>query len=109
MAGNSFSHDFGNAGYGAHPVASKLPNAYGLFDMIGNLSEWCHESWSDGYKPGSIEDSYGSFVTNDNSWHAIRGGNWGNDPIFQRAANRTLSTPAYQFYFVGFRLVRRSN
>jgi formylglycine-generating enzyme required for sulfatase activity len=108
-AGNSFAKDINNDGYGTHPVASKKPNAYGLYDMLGNLSEWCHEGWADGYEAGSATDPTGDLPTEDSPWHAIRGGNWGNSLHLLRASNRTLYTPAYQFYFVGFRLVRKAD
>ena len=108
-AGNSFKYGYGEAGYGLMPVASKKPNAYGLYDMIGNLTEWCHEGWTSGYEAGAQTDPMGVLVDDVNTYHAARGGNWGNDALFLRAANRTFFAPEYQFYFAGFRLIRLAN
>ncbi|MCB9496837.1 MAG: SUMF1/EgtB/PvdO family nonheme iron enzyme [Fibrobacteria bacterium] len=105
-AGNSWVKDVGQPGFGMHKVASKLPNAYGLYDMSGNLSEWCQDAWVSGYESVAVTDPWGIAVSSESPWHAIRGGNWGGGLLYQRPANRTFFTPAYQFYFAGFRLVR---
>lgn len=108
-AGNSFQFGMGNPGYGLQPVASKKPNAYGLYDMIGNLSEWCHDAWTASYEAGPQTDPMGALTTDENPYHVARGGNWGNDALFLRSAARTFYTPEYQTYFAGFRLVRRAD
>lgn len=107
-AGNSFQRGYGEPGYGLQPVASKKPNAYGLYDMLGSLQEWTYEGWENGYAPGATIDPMGTPPTVDNPYHVARGGSWGNNPMYLRAANRTFYAPEYQFYFAGFRLVRRA-
>ena len=98
------SWDLGSdvAGFGTHPVASKLPNQYGLYDMAGNLSEHCQDIWSD-YQYGTITDPTGPSA---GEYRTMRGGNWGNDASFLRSANRYASFADYEYWFKGFRTVR---
>jgi hypothetical protein len=72
-----------------HPVGSKKPNAWGLYDTLGNVWEWCE----DRYEPGS--DS-----------RVLRGGSWSDYREDVRASFRDGYEPAYRYYVVGFRCVR---
>jgi formylglycine-generating enzyme required for sulfatase activity len=100
---NSWDYGEGISGYGAHQVATTKPNAYGLYDMAGNVSEHINDFESEGYSYGTIADPTGA---NAGSIHLIRGGNWGNDAVNVRSANRSFETANYPFFFCGFRTVR---
>jgi formylglycine-generating enzyme required for sulfatase activity len=91
----------GNAGDTTHAIAGKTPNAWGLYDMLGNVSEWTSDNWDD-YPPGPITDPVGG----DPSSRVVRGGSWFGLPDDNRAANRTATYPEEQYSAVGFRLAR---
>ncbi len=74
----------GNSGLGVHPVKQKSPNAWGLYDMIGNVWEWCSDRWAD-YPTGSAIDPSGP---SSGTSRVIRGGSWGNEARFSRSASR---------------------
>ena len=74
----------GNSGLGPHPVKQKSPNAWGLYDMIGNVWEWCSDRWDD-YPTGSAIDPSGPIT---GTSHVFRGGSWGNGARFSRSASR---------------------
>ena len=87
-----------------HPVGQKRPNAVGLFDLHGNVWEWCSD-WFDpayyGQSPGA--DPLGPSQT---AFRVFRGGCWLSVPQFARSAIRDRNSPAYRNYDVGFRLAR---
>lgn len=85
-----------------HPVASKQANAFGLYDMSGNVWEWMEDNYHENYS-GAPED--GSAWMN-GSMHVLRGGSWGKDPKFARAAARFKFSANYRDFSYGFRLVR---
>jgi formylglycine-generating enzyme required for sulfatase activity len=87
--------------YGVNEVARKKPNNYGLYDMAGNVSEWC-EDWDNYYSWGDATDPVSTSIT---PFKIRKGGNWGNVPSFLRSADRTCRTPDYEFLFCGFRCV----
>lgn len=87
--------------YGAHAVASKLPNSFGLYDMSGNLLEWCND-WYGSYVSGTQEDPTGPTTGNS---RAVRSGGWTAQALQIRSAFRTAMTPDTRQSTVGFRTV----
>jgi formylglycine-generating enzyme required for sulfatase activity len=88
----------------SHPVGMKQPNAWGLYDMHGNVFEWCQDYYDAGYyaqSPGV--DPQGPET---GSFRVKRGGGWMFSAAFARSAARDLFAPSYRFNYVGFRLVR---
>jgi len=81
-------------------VARRRPNAWGLFDMHGNVWEWCLEKYRP--YPGSTEP----FPEEIRSWRVIRGGNWQDPAVNCRSANRCRLSPASHWNILGFRVVR---
>ncbi|MDH5298374.1 MAG: formylglycine-generating enzyme family protein [Desulfobulbaceae bacterium] len=92
-----------NAGETTHPVAGKLANGWGLYDMHGNVWEWCADAW-DGSDYGAVPATDPVSPTPGEN-RVIRGGSWENDAWFTRAANRDWCKPFYRNDLVGFRLV----
>jgi formylglycine-generating enzyme required for sulfatase activity len=104
-AKNSKEKGSGNAGYGMHAIATTKPNKYGLYDMIGNASEWCHDDFSfTAYTWGQVMDSVTLIKTD---YHPQRGGNWGNEISYLRSQSRAFEGSAdYYTFFEGFRVAR---
>ena len=69
------------------PVGQFPPNAFGLYDMHGNVWEWCADTWHDNYK-GAPTDGSVWIENGDDNHSPLRGGSWGNDPSFCRSAIR---------------------
>lgn len=93
-----------NAGEQTHPVGEKQPNPWGLFDMNGNVLEWC-EDWYGPYTPGDKTDPKGPARGSD---CAMRGGSWNCGPAYCRSAARGWCAPFCRYNFYGLRLVRLS-
>jgi formylglycine-generating enzyme required for sulfatase activity len=89
-----------------HPVGHKLPNPWGLYDMHGNIWEWCQDWWSYGLPGGVVVDPQGPAA---GSYHVIRGGGWDNWPPggarFCRSADRDYDYPTSAYGHIGFRVV----
>ena len=100
----SWNKGSNSADYGAHQVGEKIHNYYHLFDMAGNVSEFCNDYKTGSYSFDAVTDPTGP--SNGNS-RVIRGGNWGSDAQQLRSANRTFSSPDSSQFFIGFRTVRR--
>jgi len=85
-------------------VGSYLPNTFGLYDMHGNVCEWCADPWHGNYQDASTDGSV--WTTNgDNEIRVIRGGSWSTFPVYCRSAYRLNLNPRASIIIVGFRVV----
>jgi formylglycine-generating enzyme required for sulfatase activity len=91
-----------NSGGQTHPVAKKQPNAWGLYDMHGNVLEWCQD-WFRSYPSGSVTDPAGPLSGNS---RVSRGGNWRMYGMDCRVAQRGSNGPDFKSNDLGFRLAR---
>jgi formylglycine-generating enzyme required for sulfatase activity len=84
-----------------HAVGLKLPNAWGLYDMCGNVWEWCSD-WYDAYQGYSVTDPAGPQSGKEK---VFRGGSWYDFPVSLRSANRHRHEPEGRYTSIGLRLV----
>ncbi len=91
-----------NSGDTTHPPGGKLPNAWGIYDMHGNVSEWCADIYDPEYPHESVENPTGPAK---GPARVIRGGAWDSFPPGCRAAARSSAPPSYQFTQTGLRVV----
>src|SRR5262249_33932652 len=91
-----------NTGGKTHPVGQKKPNAYGLYDMYGNVTEWMQDCYRNSYV-GAPTD--GSAVTGPSDCpHVLRGQSWFNRAQQVRTSNRNSDGLDDRFFDRGFRL-----
>lgn len=90
-----------NSGGKTHPVASKAPNALGIYDMSGNVFEWCLD-WYGSYKGDAVANPQGPSNGKD---RVLRGGSWRGDPKNCRVSFRYKYGPDHNRYNLGFRVV----
>ena len=115
-AGSSSRHPFGNtadslgkyawysanSGATTHPVARKAPNAWGLYDMQGNVYEWVQDFYGT-YSTNEVIDPIGATVGTE---YILRGGSWTDEAREQRPTYRDYYAPNHRHNFFGFRVVR---
>jgi uncharacterized protein YjdB len=81
---------------------ANYPNAYGLYDMHGNVFEWCLDSWDQTDNYLTLPDT--DPVCTEGAYRAMRGGNWGYMGLYSRTAYRNPDLPESRYYSVGFRV-----
>ena len=88
---------------GHHEVKKKQPNAYGLYDMSGNVWEWCWDTYVSNTYTGEVTDSVGAIS---GSQCVTRGGSWSYRASFCSMSSRIYYWPEYRDNNLGFRIAR---
>ena len=91
-----------NSGSKTHDVKTKQANELGIYDMSGNVYEWCQDWYDSNYYSSSPETNPTGPTSG--SYRVLRGGGWGYSARGCRVSNRGFSSPAYRYYDRGFRL-----
>lgn len=94
---------YSNSGGQPHPVAKKRPNAWGLYDLSGNVWEWVWDWYDGSYDSAAKENPIGP---QGGSARVLRGGSWLFDAGYARVASRDGNAPTDRVINVGFRLAR---
>jgi len=81
------------------PVGGKRPNVWGVYDMHGNVQEWCQDWFNEVYKPEPTVDPQGP---SEGQYRSLRGGYWDSKPRHTRSAYRSRTLPDTRVYCFGF-------
>lgn len=101
---SEYAWDRSDSGLKTHPVGEKKPNAWGLYDMPGNVWEWCQDLWHLTYA-GAPSDGSVWMQDGDTWYRVLRGGSWNNSASSLRAARRVRNLPGLRLDYYGFRVV----
>jgi formylglycine-generating enzyme required for sulfatase activity len=93
-----------NSNNRAHPVGEKMPNAFGVFDMHGNVWEWVEDCYHDAYEGAPVDGA--TWTTGGCAARVIRGGSWNDDPRNLRSAERDRDLAVDRASGLGFRVGR---
>ncbi len=93
-----------NAGDRAHPVGTRKPNGFGLYDMLGNVWERTEDCWTPHYEGAPTDGS--ARLDGDCDFRVVRGGSWVNWPRFTRPGYRFRYNTTSRYEFVGLRVAR---
>jgi formylglycine-generating enzyme required for sulfatase activity len=102
-ADSDLGWSYSNCGDTTHPVGQKKPNAFGLYDMHGNVWQWCQDCYNENYAAASIIDP----LNDEGAERVLRGGSWGDTAC--RSARRCHSSPVNRGGIAGFRVVVSSS
>lgn len=86
-----------------HPVGTKQPNGFGLYDMHGSVFEWCMDAWNETYDGAPADGT--TWTAGDVSKRVLRGGCWNGNATTARSAYRFNFPPFLRLNYIGFRVV----
>lgn len=94
-----------NQEFGKKEVGKKSPNSLGIYDMIGNVYEWCRDEWHDNYKDAPRDGS--AWIDGKSVYRVIRGGYWFSSVEHCRSSSRNCFSLNKKAEHIGFRLIRK--